>query len=65
TGAKPQMVTYAGTGQNTGEWWLCFEDLAPNVTDDDFEDAVLVLESVNPVAVHPTTLGAVKALYRR
>lgn len=63
-GAKAQMVTYAGTGANVGEWWLCFEDLAPNVTDDDYQDAVLVIESVNPVATQPSTLGAVKALYR-
>jgi len=63
-GAKAQMLTYAGTGSNFGEWWLCFEDLAPNVTDDDYQDAVIVLESVNPVKTEPTTLGAVKALYR-
>ncbi|HKW14508.1 MAG TPA: hypothetical protein VJS69_08485 [Candidatus Krumholzibacteria bacterium] len=64
-GAKAQMVTYAGTGLNSGDWWLCFEDLAPGVTDDDFEDAVLVLESVNPVKTAQTTLGQLKALYRR
>jgi len=61
-GTAAQMLTYAGTGMNFGEWWLCFEDTAGG--DRDFEDAVVILESVVPVATKQATLGAIKALYR-
>lgn len=59
-----RMVTYAGTGQNFGEWWLCFEDLPVGSSDQDFEDAVVILESVVPVPTEATTWGSVKARYR-
>jgi hypothetical protein len=60
------MLAYQGTGINVGEWWLCFEDTAINggTSDQDFDDAVVILESVNPLATRQSTLGAVKALYR-
>ena len=57
-GGLAQMVTFAGTGQNSGSWWLCFEDLDPaQGSDRDFDDAVLFLESVNPTPVNKTTWG--------
>jgi hypothetical protein len=57
----PQAITFAGTGINTGSWWLCIEDLGPaNGQDNDFEDAVLFLESVNPTPVSKTTWGQLK-----
>jgi hypothetical protein len=61
-GGLPQMVTYAGTGQNYGDWWMAFEDLS--ASDNDFDDAVLLLQSVVPTPTGPKTWGAVKALYR-
>lgn len=75
-GAGAQMLAYQGTGINFGEWWLCFEDTATNgpaavkgvvaggLSDMDFDDAVCILESVNPLATVPATLGGVKSLYR-
>ena len=64
-GLAAQMLAYQGTGINAGEWWLCFEDTPLAGSDQDFDDAVMVLESVNPLATVPATLGSVKALYRK
>jgi len=65
-GLHAQMLAYQGTGLNVGEWWLCFEDASVAAgSDQDFDDAVCVLESVNPLATQQATLGAVKALYRK
>ena len=63
-GPNPQMLTYAGTGVNFGEWWLCFEDTQFANSDKDFDDAIVIVESVVPVKTQYSTLGAVKALYR-
>jgi len=65
-GASAQMLVYQGTGLNSGEWWLCFEDTAVTGggSDQDYDDAVCVLESVSPLATVPATLGSVKSLYR-
>jgi hypothetical protein len=63
-GGLAQMLTYAGTGINSGSWWLCFEDLDPaQGSDRDFDDAVLFLESVNPTPVNKTTWGSLKARF--
>ncbi|HEY6195994.1 MAG TPA: hypothetical protein VI504_13210 [Candidatus Eisenbacteria bacterium] len=61
-----QAVVYAGTGDNFGCWWLCFEDspLGGQGSDLSFDDAVLFLESVNPTPVSHTTWGSVKARFR-
>jgi len=64
-GLAAQMLAYQGTGINTGEWWLCFEDTPLAGSDQDYDDAVMVLESVNPLATVPATIGGVKALYRK
>jgi hypothetical protein len=64
-GNQPQMLLYPGTGVNMGNWWLAMEDLtAEQGSDNDFDDAVLFLESVNPVPVEPTTWGSLKARFR-
>jgi hypothetical protein len=43
-----QMLAYAGTGAEHGSW-LAMEDLTSSQgSDNDFDDAVLFLESVNP-----------------
>jgi len=59
-GAAPHALTYAGTGINSGQWWLCWED----GTDQDFDDAVLFLESIAPTPVGKTTWGALKRRFR-
>lgn len=64
-GLAAQMLAYQGTGLNAGEWWLCFEDTPLAGSDQDYDDAVMILESVNPLATVPATLGSVKALYRK
>jgi hypothetical protein len=65
-GGLAQVLTYAGTGLNSGSWWQCFEDL-PYVYPDcstDFDDAVMFIQSVNPVPANLQTWGRLKALYR-
>lgn len=58
-----QALTYAGTGINNGNWWMCFEDLPAG--DQDFNDAVLFVESVNPpTAVTSSTWGTLKSRFR-
>jgi hypothetical protein len=64
-GGAAQAVTYAGTGVNAGSWWLCWEDLAivGGGADQDREDAVLFLESLNPTPANTTSWGQVKARF--
>lgn len=61
-GGAIHALTYAGTGQNFGDWWECFEDTSPG--DLDYNDAVLLLQSVVPTPVGSRTWGALKSLYR-
>jgi len=64
-GGLAQMVTFAGTGINSGSWWLCMEDLDPaQGSDRDFDDAVLFLESINPTPVAKTSWGELKARFK-
>ena len=63
-GGAAYALTYAGTGQNFGDWWECFEDLPPGSNDLDYDDAVLLLQSVVPTPVGSRTWGALKSLYR-
>lgn len=67
SGGSAQMLTYAGTGNNFGEWWICFEDLdlATGGSDQDYDDMVFITESVVPVATREVTLGYIKSLYHR
>jgi hypothetical protein len=64
-GGVAQILTYLGTGQNFGDWWECFEDAGPAQSDRDFDDAVLLIQSVVPTAVEGSTWGKVKSLYRK
>jgi hypothetical protein len=64
-GGNPQMLTYAGTGINFGTWWECIEDLPWTTGDRDFEDAVLVIESVSATPTDDMTWGQLKKLYRK
>ncbi len=64
-GGLAQAITFAATGGNAGSWWLAFEDLPRSgVSDADFNDAVLFLESINPTPVGTTTWGGLKSRYR-
>jgi len=64
-GGNAQALTFAGTGINTGSWWLCFEDTGLNAgSDHDYDDAVLFLESVNPTPVAKASWGTLKARFR-
>jgi hypothetical protein len=64
-GTLAQVLAYAGTGVNTGCWWLAMEDLTTSQgADYDFDDAILFLESVNPTPVEATSWGALKARFR-
>ena len=62
---KAHALAYAGTGQNAGCWWQCWED-APiaNYSGADFDDAIVFMESLNPTPVTRTTWGKVKARFR-
>jgi hypothetical protein len=67
-GGHAQVLTFAGTNYayfNQGDWWECFED-APFGATSDFDDAVLLLQSIapTPVPTSGTTWGALKATYR-
>jgi len=61
---QAHVLTFAGTGQNFGSWWQCFEDLPNNSTDNDFNDAIVFVESVNPVPTQNGSWGRLKGLYR-
>jgi hypothetical protein len=64
-GGLAQALTFAGTGQNFGDWWLAWEDLErAGGSDNDFNDGVLLLESINPVPAESKSWGALKAKYR-
>ena len=64
-GGVAQALAYAGTGNNNGQWWLCWEDLqVGGGADNDYDDAVLFLESIAPTPVSKTTWGALKVRFR-
>jgi len=65
-GLKAQVLTYLGTGQNFGDWWECFEESSVAAgSDQDFDDAVLLIQSVVPTPNDATTWGHIKSLYRK
>ncbi len=64
-GSATQALSYRGTGINSGQWWLCWEDLAlAGGSDQDYDDCVLFMESVNPTPVTRATWGSIKARFR-
>lgn len=65
-GGNPQVLTYAGTGVNLGDFWECFEDLpfAAGSSLTNFDGAVLLIQSVVPTPAHGTSWGQLKKLYR-
>ena len=63
-GGNPQVLTFAGTGRNFGDWWQCFEDSGYLPATSDFDDAVLLLQSVVPISTEAKSWTNVKGLYR-
>lgn len=65
-GELARMLVFKGTGDNLGNWWMCFEDNNPEDGDPDrdFDDAVVFVESINPTPVARTTWGALKSRFR-
>jgi hypothetical protein len=72
-GGQARALSFKGTGANAGTWWLCWDELlagAPGKVqaaaggDEDFDDLVVIMESVNPVPVQTTTWGSLKARFR-
>jgi hypothetical protein len=61
---KPRMLTFLGTGNNFGDWWNCFEDSNGATATSDFDDAVMLVQSVIPTPTVTSTWGKVKKLYR-
>ena len=62
---KAHALAYAGTGQNAGCWWQCWEESPiANYADADFNDAIVFMESVNPTPVSKSSWGQVKARFR-
>jgi hypothetical protein len=65
-GGLPRMIVFKGTGLNSGEWFICVDEPgAGGPGDNDFDDCVFVLESVNPLATQQSSLGQVKALFKK
>lgn len=70
-GGEAQALAFGGTGINTGNWFLCFEEGdvstfngATQASDQDYDDAVLFLESVNPTPVARASWSSLKARFR-
>lgn len=63
-GGAPRILTFLGTGVNFGDWWQCFEDSTTPTASADFDDAVLLVQSVTPTPTLTSTWGKVKRLYR-
>ena len=63
-GGLARAITFRGTGQNAGTWWLCFDEQQVPPQDQDFDDCVVLMESVNPTPVSRASWGTLKARFR-
>jgi len=77
-GGQARAITFQGTGKNAGTWWLCWDEpLGPAPAgvaagagvvssggDQDFDDLVVLMESVNPTPVTNTSWGQLKSRFR-
>ena len=64
-GSRAQVLAFLGTGAHQGSTWLCGENQTPaNGGDDDFADAVFLLESLNVTPVQRTSWGTLKQRFR-
>jgi hypothetical protein len=64
-GGTAQGISFQGTAANAGNWWMCFEESSVAAgSDRDFDDSVVLMESVNPTPVNSTSWGQLKARFR-
>jgi hypothetical protein len=63
-GGKPQAITFAGTGPYANKFWECFEDLPYASGDVDFQDSILLLESIAPTATVKSSWSQLKTRFR-
>jgi hypothetical protein len=64
-GGLARAITFQGTGANAGTWWLCWDEpLAGAPGDQDFDDLVVLMESVNPTPVSNSSWGELKKRFR-
>jgi len=64
-GGLARAITFQGTGANAGTWWLCWDEpLQSAPGDKDFDDLVLMMESVNPTPVSKSSWGELKQRFR-
>ena len=64
-GGLAQALSYKGTGANAGTWWICWEENSRAAgADNDFDDEVLLMESVNPTPANKTSWGQLKNRFR-
>ena len=59
-GGAARAIAFRGTGANAGTWWLCWED----GSDNDFDDTIYLMESVNPTPVSKTSWGQLKSRFQ-
>lgn len=60
---RPMILAYAGV-LNTGDWWICFQDVTYPLETSTFDSAVLEIQSVRPTPTRSTTWGKIKSDYR-
>jgi len=64
-GGLARALAFKGTGANAGQWWLAWDEPAAGAPgDQDFDDLVVMMESISPTPVSKTTWGAVKLRFR-
>ncbi len=63
-GPNPQMLTYAGTSANYGDFFICMEPAPYSPSTSTFTGAVVILQSVAPTPTRGSSWGALKSLYR-
>jgi hypothetical protein len=64
-GGLARAITFQGTGVDAGTWWLAWDEpQAGGPGDQDFDDLVVLMESVNPTPVSRTTWGQLKTRFR-
>jgi hypothetical protein len=64
-GGLARAISFQGTGVDAGTWWLCWDEPGTGGPgDQDFDDLVVLMESVNPTPVSRTTWGQLKTRFR-
>jgi len=63
-GNNPQVLTFAGSGNNFGDWWVCFADTHYSPSNTTFASAILLCQSIVPTPTSNKSWGQVKSGYR-